>query len=158
MIRRLMIFSASALILFAACKKSSSDSDSKPNSSVADSVLILGKWHPVRNVAYYYSSSGAFLDSTTELISKDDYSNFAGGKIYSYYNEPNYGPEYDTVNYYLSGKQLIVTNPRDGNDTSLISKLTPDSLLITATYNYANDQNTGGRAKEADTLLMIKVK
>jgi len=158
MIRRLTIFSISALILFAACKKSSSDSNSNPNPPAADSVLILGKWHPVRNVAYYYSPSGAFLDSTTELISKDDYSNFAGGKIYSYYNEPNYGPEYDTVNYYLSGKQLIVYSTRDRNDTSLISKLTPDSLLITATYTNAIDQNTGGPAKEADTLLMIRVK
>jgi hypothetical protein len=151
-----MIFSTSALVVFAACKKSSSDSN--PNAPAADSVAILGKWHPVRNVAYYYSSSGAFLDSTTELISKDDYSNFANGKIYSYYNEPAYGPEYDTVSYYLSGKQLIVTTPRDGNDTSLISKLTTDSLMVTATYNFADNQNTGGRAKEADTLLMIRMK
>jgi hypothetical protein len=153
-----MIFSASALILFAACKKSSSDSNSNPNSPVADSVLILGKWHPVRNVAYYYSPSGAFLDSTAEQISKDDYSNFANGKIYSYFNEPNYGPEYDTVNYYLSGKQLIVYYTRDRNDTSLISKLTQDSLLITATYTNSVDPRNGNPANESDTILMLKVK
>jgi hypothetical protein len=61
MIRKLTIFSLSAIFLFIACKKS--NNDSKPgDQTVPDSVSIIGKWHPVSGMAYYYDlSTNAFL-------------------------------------------------------------------------------------------------
>ena len=61
MIRKLTLFSVSAIFLFIACKKS--NNDSKPSTDpVADSVSIIGKWHPISGMAYFYDlSTNAFL-------------------------------------------------------------------------------------------------
>ena len=159
MIRKLTIFSFSALFLFIACKKSNNDSKPSGDPAVPDSVSIIGKWHPVTGMAYYYDlSTNAFLYSEDLAGGPTAYYDFEKGFIYSYLKDGS-TDVYDTLPYHFAG-QYVVAPDQDtpsGYDSLKMKFLTKDSLMLT-TIKEVFDYSSSQIENEHDTTLMTRLK
>ena len=158
MIRKLTIFSFSAVFLFLACKKS--NNDAKPvDTTVADSVSIIGKWTPHPGTAYFYDpSTNVFLDKETIPAGPTDYYDFEKGVIYSYFKDGS-NDIYDTLPYHVAGQYIVAPdqNTASGLDSLKMNFLTKDSLMLTSVklvLDYSNSQ----MENEHDTTILIRSK
>ena len=158
MIRKLTIFSLSAIFLFIACKKS--NNDSKPgDQTVADSVSIIGKWTPVSGLAYFYDiSTNAFLYNDTLAGGPTDYYDFEKGVIYSYFKDGT-NDIYDTIPYHFAGQYVVApdANTVSGYDSLKMKFLTKDSLMLTSIKDVF-DYSSNKIENEHDTSVFIRTK
>jgi hypothetical protein len=150
--RTFTTLSVIVLVIFAACKKSSSPIPSPP--AATDSSLILGKWTLVSDVEVWYSLNGAFSDSSRFPVSTQDYYDFGKGTVYTSYLHSS-GLVLDTSSYNIYNSQyLAVYNPTDGADTAKI-QISHDTLTMTSISYNTVDLN-GNPANGYDTAVLIK--
>lgn len=150
--RAFTTLSVIVLVIFAACKKSSSPIPSSTSST--DSSLILGKWTLVSDVEVWYTPGGAFSDSSHFPVSAQDYDDFEKGVVYSSYLHSS-GLVLDTSSYNIINNQyLAVYNPTDGADTSKIT-ISHDTLTLTS-ISYNTVDLSGNPATGYDTAVLIK--
>ena len=92
--RSFTTLSVIVLVIFAACKKSSTPIPSP--ASATDSSLIIGKWTLASEVEVWYSLNGTFSDSSHFPVSAQDYYDFEKGTLYTAYLHSS-GLVYDTL-------------------------------------------------------------
>ena len=150
--RAFTTLSVIVLIIFAACKKSSSPIPSSASST--DSSLILGKWTLVSEVEAWYSLNGNFSDSSHFPVTAQDTYDFEKGVVYTSYLHSS-GLVLDTSSYNIVNNQyLAVYNPTDGADTAKIT-ISHDTLTMTSVSYNTVDLN-GNPANGYDTAVLIK--
>jgi hypothetical protein len=150
--RAFTTLSVIVLVIFAACKKSSSPIPSP--TTATDSSLILGKWTLISEVEVWYSLNGAFSDSSHFPVGSQDTYDFEKGTVYTSYLHSS-GLVLDTSSYNIYNNQyLAVYNPTDGYDTAKI-QISHDSLTMTSISYNTVDLN-GNPANGYDTAILIK--
>jgi hypothetical protein len=139
------------LIIFAACKKSSTPISTPP---ATDSSLIMGKWTLISEVEDWYSLNGAFSDSSHFPVTSQDTYDFEKGTLYTAYLHSS-GLVLDTLSYNIVNNQyLAVYNPTNGYDTAKI-QISHDTLTMTSISYNTVDLN-GNPANGYDTAVLIK--
>src|ERR1700722_19792142 len=139
------------LVIFAACKKSSTPISTP---TATDSSLIMGKWTLISEVEVWYSLTGAFSDSSHFPVTSQDTYDFEKGTVYTAYLHSS-GLVLDTSSYNIYNSQyLAVYNPTDGADTAKI-QISHDTLTMTSISYNTVDLN-GNPANGYDTAVLIK--
>lgn len=154
MIRKLTIFSIAVLILSVACKKSNSDAKPSTPTDTVDSVAILGKWKPIRDVEYHYTGSTLVDSEAAPLSSSDSYTFNSNGSIYVLETySPGGQPAADTVLYHIiQNKYMVIDNARADTLSIYLGK---DSLLLTSQFA-PNIPANPTPYTAYDTLLLVR--
>jgi hypothetical protein len=96
--------------------------------------LILGKWYNKSTTTYTPPQNGLLLSvSIDNNFTSSDYIQFSGNTV----TKSMTGLGTGTLNYTISGSTLTLTSTTDPTDieTSTISKLTADSLVLVSTFS-----------------------
>ena len=141
-----------AVIFIAACKKSADSNSSQKIAS--DSTMIIGKWTLIHDATYFYTLTGAFVDSFTIAANTQDYYNFNNGILYSYVIDPKANFAYDTATYHIYDNQYLIANYGE-SDTAKI-RFSGDTLALTSIENNTVNPINANPANEYDTVILIR--
>ena len=150
MIRPFTILCFAASVYLVACKKNSD----------SDSDLIIGKWTPTHEVYFFYSVTGAFMDSIGAQVDAQDYFDFENGVFYKYENDASSnGAIHSTFPYHIYNNQYLIARGIGGSDTVKISFSNDhDTLTLTDIDYNSPGPSSGNQSDEYDTTIMIRRK